>query len=199
MFLVETNIWISRLDKAHGLPQRGWASVNQSKTWTEQRLNKRELKLWSWRAGQADQLSTQCLSDCWAGTSVFFCSWAGIDTISSPEYPACQFQILGLQILYNHVRQLIYILLVLFLWRILTDIPTLLERSVASLLAFIEQRFGFKTKLFTYLLAALGLHCCMKAFSSWGERVPLFIAVHRLLLTVASLVLAHGLQVQELQ
>ena len=156
------------------------------------------LSLWSWRAGQADQLSTQCLSDCWAGISVFFCSWAEIDTFSSPEYPACQFQILGLHILYNHVTQLIYILLVLFLWRILANIPTLLERPVASLLAFIKQRYGFK-KLFIYLLAALGLHCCMQVFSSWGEWVLPFIAACRLLLTVASLILERGLQVQELQ
>ena len=48
-------------------------------------------------------------------------------------------------------------------------------------------------------MAALGLHCCMQAFSSWGERVLLFIAVRRLLLTVASLALEHGLRVQELQ
>ena len=85
----------------------------------------------------------------------------------------------------------------LFLWRILANIPTLLERSVVSLLGFIKQRFGFKK--ITYLLAALGLHCCMQAFSSWGERVLLFIAVLRLLLTVASLALEHRLRVQELQ
>ena len=89
--------------------------------------------------------------------------------------------------------------MVLFLWRILANISTLLERSVVSLLGFIKQRFGFKKKLLTYLLSALGLHCCRQAFSSWGEWVLLFIAVRRLILTVASLVLEHGLQVQELQ
>ena len=131
-----------------GEPQSINQRPEQNRNWIRGNLSLR-----SWRAGQADQLSTQCLSDCWAGTSVFFCSWAEIDSFSSPEYPACQFQILGLQILYSHVRQLIYILLVLFLWRILANIPTLLERSVVSLLGFIKQRFGFKKNyLFTYWL-----------------------------------------------
>ena len=42
-------------------------------------------------------------------------------------------------------------------------------------------------------LAVLGLRCCMWAFSSCGERGPLFIAVHRLLIAVTSLVAEHGL------
>ena len=47
---------------------------------------------------------------------------------------------------------------------------------------------------FIYLfLAALGLHCCAQAFSSCGERGLLFVAVHRLLIAVASLVAEHGL------
>ena len=47
---------------------------------------------------------------------------------------------------------------------------------------------------FIYLfLAALGLHCCARAFSSWGERGLLFVAVRRLLTAVASLVAEHGL------
>ena len=49
--------------------------------------------------------------------------------------------------------------------------------------------------LFIYLfLAALGLCCCSQAFSSCGERGLLFIAVHRPLIAVASLVAEHGLQ-----
>ena len=35
-------------------------------------------------------------------------------------------------------------------------------------------------------MAALGLHCCAWAFSSCGERVLLFVAVHGLLIAVAS-------------
>ena len=42
-------------------------------------------------------------------------------------------------------------------------------------------------------LAALGLCCCVQAFSSWGEQGLLFVAVHRLLIVVASLVAEHGL------
>ena len=48
--------------------------------------------------------------------------------------------------------------------------------------------------LFIYsFLAALGLRCCTRAFSSCGERGLLFVAVHGLLIAVASLVAEHGL------
>ena len=43
------------------------------------------------------------------------------------------------------------------------------------------------------LLAVLGLHCCVRAFSSCGELGLLFVAVHGLLIAVASLVVEHGL------
>ena len=42
-------------------------------------------------------------------------------------------------------------------------------------------------------LAALGLHCCARAFSSCSERGLLFVVVHRLLIAVASLVVGHGI------
>ena len=48
-------------------------------------------------------------------------------------------------------------------------------------------------KLINVFLAALGLRCCMRAFSSCGERGLLFAAVRRLLIAVASLVTEHGL------
>ena len=44
---------------------------------------------------------------------------------------------------------------------------------------------------FFFFLAALGLHCCALAFSSCGERGLLFVAVHGLLIAVASLVAEH--------
>ena len=48
--------------------------------------------------------------------------------------------------------------------------------------------------LFIYLsLAVLGLRCCVRAFSSCGERGLLFVAVHAFLIAVASLVAEHGL------
>ena len=42
-------------------------------------------------------------------------------------------------------------------------------------------------------VAALGLCCCVRAFSSCGERGLLFIVVCGLLIAVASLVAEHGL------
>ena len=48
--------------------------------------------------------------------------------------------------------------------------------------------------LFIYLfLAELGLCCCVQAFSSCGGRGLLFVAVHGLLIAVASLLAEHGL------
>ena len=53
--------------------------------------------------------------------------------------------------------------------------------------------------LFIYLfLAVLGLHFCVGAFSSCGERGPLFIAVRGPLTVVASLVAEHRLQTRRL-
>ena len=42
-------------------------------------------------------------------------------------------------------------------------------------------------------LAALGLRCCARAFSSCSERGLLFVVVRGLLIVVASLVVEHGL------
>ena len=48
--------------------------------------------------------------------------------------------------------------------------------------------------VFIYLfMAVLGLCCCTRAFSSCGERGLLFVAVHGLLIAVASLVEEHRL------
>ena len=47
---------------------------------------------------------------------------------------------------------------------------------------------------FIYLfLAASGLRCCARAFSSCGKQGLLFLVVHGLLTAVASLVAEHGL------
>ena len=48
-------------------------------------------------------------------------------------------------------------------------------------------------------MAALGLCCCTQAFSSCGERGLLFVAVHGLLIAVASLVAEHRLWARGLQ
>ena len=50
-----------------------------------------------------------------------------------------------------------------------------------------------KINLFIYFWAALGLRCCVQAFSSWGERGLLFVAVRGLLIVVASLAAEHRL------
>ena len=61
--------------------------------------------------------------------------------------------------------------------------------------------FCFTEILFIYFLflAALGLCCCAWVFYSCGEQGLLFIALHGLLVVVASLVAEHGLQVHGLQ
>ena len=55
----------------------------------------------------------------------------------------------------------------------------------------------FKKIFFYLLLAALGLCCCARAFSSYSEQGLLFVAVRGLLIAVtslvASLVAEHGL------
>ena len=50
-----------------------------------------------------------------------------------------------------------------------------------------------KIYLFILFLAALGLGCYARAFSSCGERGLLFLAVHGLLIAVASPVAEHRL------
>ena len=53
--------------------------------------------------------------------------------------------------------------------------------------------FSFFFILFILFLAVSGLHRCVQPFSSCGERGLLFIAVHGLLIAVASLVVERGL------
>ena len=63
------------------------------------------------------------------------------------------------------------------------------------------QLIGFFLKviyLFIYLLAVLGLRFCARAFSSCGERGPLFIAVRGPLTIAFSLVAEHRLQTRRL-
>ena len=51
----------------------------------------------------------------------------------------------------------------------------------------------FNINLFIYFLAVLGFHCWAQAFSSCCEWGLFFVAVHGLLIAVASLVPEHGL------
>ena len=63
-------------------------------------------------------------------------------------------------------------------------------------LTFFFNKFIYFIYLF---LAALGLHCCVRAFSSCSEWGPLSVEVHGPLIAVASLVAEHRLQVRRLQ
>ena len=57
----------------------------------------------------------------------------------------------------------------------------------------------YKNIIYIQFLATLGLRCCAWAFSTCGERGLLFVAVHGLLIAVASVVSEHGLQARGLQ
>ena len=72
----------------------------------------------------------------------------------------------------------------------------------AFVMHIIKGSFFFFNKFiyFIYLfLAALGLHCCMRAFSSCSEQGLLLVVAHGLLTEVASLVAEHRLLVRGLQ
>ena len=66
--------------------------------------------------------------------------------------------------------------------------PGLFAASYTEMLDFF---FFLIFKIYLFL-AALGLCCCARAFSSCSERGLLFIAVRELLIAVASLVAEHG-------
>ena len=52
---------------------------------------------------------------------------------------------------------------------------------------------SFLKIFFNLFLVGLGLHCCVQVFSSCREqRLLLFIAVHQLLIVMASLAVEHG-------
>ena len=53
---------------------------------------------------------------------------------------------------------------------------------------------NFLKDLFIYLfMASLGLRCCVRAFSSCGERGLLFLVMRVILMAVASLIAEHRL------
>ena len=62
------------------------------------------------------------------------------------------------------------------------------HRGIVDKLLFFKIYYFFLFLYFIYLfLAALGLHCCVQAFSSCGEQGLFFAVVHGLLIAVASL------------
>ena len=64
--------------------------------------------------------------------------------------------------------------------------------SILDCILFFFINLFFLIYLFILFLAALGLCCCTRAFSSCGEQGLLFVAVRGLLTAVASLVAEHG-------
>ena len=72
-----------------------------------------------------------------------------------------------------------------------------LQRLTCYFLSFFFLMFMFFIFIYLFLLfyflAALGLCCCARAFSSCSERGLLFVVVCGLLIAVASLVAKHGL------
>ena len=65
--------------------------------------------------------------------------------------------------------------------------------NVSSVFLKLFHQFYLILILINLFLAALGLRCCVRFSSSCGERGLLFVAVHGLLIAVASLVAEHGL------
>ena len=77
--------------------------------------------------------------------------------------------------------------------------PSRWSQSIKYFLTAGSSSFFFLINLFIYLfLAVLGLRFCVRAFSSCGERGPLFIAVRGPLTIAASLVAEHRLQMRRL-
>ena len=68
-----------------------------------------------------------------------------------------------------------------------------LESTAAEVILIFLLFFFFSIFFFYLFLAVLGLRCCARALSSCGEWGLLFVAVHGLLIAVASLVKEHGL------
>ena len=64
---------------------------------------------------------------------------------------------------------------------------------------FLQKKTSFLKFIYLFIyLAVLGLRFCERAFSSFGKRGPLFIAVRGPLTTAASLVVEHRLQTRRL-
>ena len=76
------------------------------------------------------------------------------------------------------------------------------DRLVSKMQCFVNT-ISFYLFIYLFIIylifGVLGLCCCARAFSSCGEQGLLLVAVHGLLIAVASLVVEHGFQVRWLQ
>ena len=77
------------------------------------------------------------------------------------------------------------------------DMLDQIDLTYSNILSTTEYTFFFFF-FFNLFLAVLGLHFCVRAFSSCGERGPLFIAVRGPLTVAASPVAEHRLQTRRL-
>ena len=68
-----------------------------------------------------------------------------------------------------------------------------LTKVQGGLCRLVNIPFFFLINYYYFFLAMLDLCCCTWDFSSCGERGLFFVAVHGLLIAVASLVAEHGL------
>ena len=117
----------------------------------------------------------------------------------------CQFQVRSkLNQLYTHIYPLFFKFFShIGHYRVLSRVPCAVQQVLVVYLFYIQwcvYVFIFPSSHFLiFFLAALGLRCCTLAFSSCGEWGLLFVAVCRLLIVMASLVVKHGLQARRLQ
>ena len=79
-----------------------------------------------------------------------------------------------------------------------SEIRSTLNIFEAAMRFTTEMRWQNPPSIDIFFLAALGLRCCVRAFSSCGERRLLFVVVRGLLIAVASLVAEHGLWARRL-
>ena len=77
--------------------------------------------------------------------------------------------------------------------QVFVDVLQCIVRNIFPLMLGLVFYLVFFNKFIYLFLAALGLCCCVQAFSSCNEQGLLFIAVHGLLIAVASLVAEPGL------
>ena len=109
------------------------------------------------------------------------------------EKPKLAFNIISFEILSNKniipPSNTIFFFFLIFL---LISYQTCLSKLFPHILCLCTLFLYTFIYLYFSFLAALGLCCCVQAFSSCGEQGPLFVAVRRLLTAVASLVEEHG-------
>ena len=100
---------------------------------------------------------------------------------------------IGRQIL-NHcaTREALFSILLISLY-----FSVIIAKDVLIILLCFLLNVGFYIYIYIFM-ALLGLRFCARALSSWGKRVPLFIAVRGPLTIAASLVAEHRLQTPRL-